>query len=31
MKTVYIKFLSKDDRIKGFYELITRATVPGAG
>ncbi len=27
MQTVYIKFLSRDDRVKGFYELITRARV----
>ncbi len=27
MQTVYIKFVSKDDRVKGFYELMTRARV----
>ena len=27
MQTIYIKFLSIDDRVKGFYELITRARV----
>lgn len=27
MQTIYIKFLSQDDRVKGFYELITRARV----
>ena len=27
MQTVYIKFLSQEERVKGFYELITRARV----
>ena len=27
MQTVYIKFLSNDDRVRGFYELMTRARV----
>lgn len=27
MRTVYIRFLSPDDRTRGFYELATRARI----
>ena len=27
MQTIYIKFLTPDDRIRGFYELATRARI----
>ena len=27
MQTVFIKFTSQDDRVRGFYELATRARV----
>ena len=27
MQSVYIRFLTKDDRVRGFYELATRARV----
>jgi hypothetical protein len=27
MQTVYIKFLTEQDRVKGFYQLATRARV----
>ena len=27
MQTVYIRFLSQDDRVRGFYELATRAHI----
>jgi hypothetical protein len=27
MKTIYIKFLSEADRVRGFYELATRARI----
>jgi hypothetical protein len=32
MQTIYIKFLTQDDRVRGFYELATRsriASLPG--
>lgn len=30
MQTVFIKFLSKEDRVRGFYELATRiGSFPG--
>jgi hypothetical protein len=27
MQTLYIKFLTQDDRVRGFYELATRSRV----
>ena len=27
MQTIYIRFLTHDDRVRGFYELATRARV----
>jgi hypothetical protein len=33
MQTIYIKFLSEEDRARGFYELATRSRIsslPGA-
>jgi hypothetical protein len=27
MQTVYVKFLTEQDRVRGFYELLTRARV----
>ena len=27
MQTIYIKFLSDEDRVQGFYELATRARI----
>ena len=27
MQTVFIRFLTQDDRVRGFYELVTRARV----
>lgn len=27
MQTVYIRFLSQEDRVRGFYELATRARI----
>ena len=27
MQTIYIKFLSEEERVKGFYELATRANI----
>jgi hypothetical protein len=27
MQTVFIKFLTQDDRVRGFYELATRARI----
>jgi len=27
MQSVYIRFLTQDDRVRGFYELATRARV----
>ena len=27
MQTLYIRFLTEDDRVRGFYELITRSRV----
>jgi hypothetical protein len=27
MQTMYIKFLTEQDRVQGFYELVTRARV----
>jgi hypothetical protein len=29
MSTIYIKFLTEEDRVRGFYELVTRARVSG--
>lgn len=32
MQTMYVKFLSPEDRVRGFYELATRsriASLPG--
>lgn len=33
MQTLYIRFLSEDERVRGFYELATRSRIsslPGA-
>lgn len=27
MQTLYIKFLTQDDRVRGFYELATRSRI----
>jgi hypothetical protein len=27
MQTVFIRFLTQDDRVRGFYELVTRARI----
>ncbi|MBL8795305.1 MAG: hypothetical protein JNM56_15475 [Planctomycetia bacterium] len=27
MQTIHIKFLTPDDRVRGFYELVTRSRV----
>jgi hypothetical protein len=27
MQTVFIRFLTQDDRVHGFYELVTRARI----
>jgi hypothetical protein len=27
MQTVFIRFLTQDDRVRGFYELATRARI----
>lgn len=27
MQTIYIKFLTPDDRVRGFYELATRSQI----
>ena len=29
MKTVYIKFNTRDDEVRGFYQLVTKARVTG--